>query len=401
MSCKFKIGITLCAVSILVARLIMPAMAAPAVSLENNLAFSLDLYGKVRDGEGNIVFSPYSIQEALSLAAVGAKGETAVQMQSTLRTQTATGEVPSRELAEKIEAIRAKGEVIINVANALWLSKEYQFLDTFLKIAKDSFHSELNYADFINAAESARLEINKWVAEKTHDKIKDLIGAGALTPATRLVIVNAIYLKALWETEFEKNSTRDKDFWVTATTSAVVPTMNRTAHFEYAESDAMQLLSLPYKGRDISMLIFLPKNRAGLPAFEKRVTPKLVTELVGNLTSKEVMVALPKFKARLNLSLVKILGALGMVDAFNPDKADFSGMDGTRKLYVSEVVHQAFIETDEKGTEAAAATALIMRAGSVRLDKPIEFIADHPFIFAIRENSSGNVLFIGRVVDPR
>ena len=367
----------------------------------SNLTFSLDLYSKLRTSSGNIVVSPYSIEQALALTASGASGETLSQMLRTLH-YPAEGNGQAKESLLRIEALAKKGDVIVNVANALWLESEYHFLDTFVEIAKERFHAELHVGDFINSAEKVRVEINQWVEERTEGKIKDLISPGALTAVTRLVIVNAVYLKALWETEFKKDSTYDQDFWISKSEKFLTPTMHQRAHFDYAESDKAQLLSLPYKGGELSMLIFLPKTRDGLSKFEEALEPALVNDLISKLESKEVAVALPKFKIKLNVSLGTLLSNMGMGLAFDPDRADFSKMDGTRKLFISEVIHQAFIETDEKGTEAAAATAVIMLAGSAyHPSKPIEFTADHPFLFAIREKNSGSILFLGRIADPR
>jgi serine protease inhibitor len=252
----------------------------------------------------------------------------------------------------------------------------------------------LDYSD----AEHARTTINDWVAAQTADKIQELIPTGTLSGLTRLLLVNAIYFKGQWASPFDPALTRPAPFWLTPDHSVQVPFMNKEQQFLYAENATAQILGLPYGGDDLVMLILLPRATHGLAQLEAALTLETLGPWVQELTPTKVLVALPRFQLTASCRLNEQLQALGMVDAFSDD-ADFSGMDGTRYLYIGAVLHQAFIVANEEGTEAAAATAVEMKVRSVQLPPPV-FRADHPFVFMILEQHTGSVLFLGRVVDP-
>jgi serpin B len=357
---------------------------------------TFDLYKKVSGQEaGNVFFSPYSISSAMAMVYGGARGETAEQINATLHFggQGATHPAFSY-LRKNLNGIQEKGNVQLSVANSLWPQEGYRFLTDYLAMAKEFYGVEIEAVDYRNDTEAARLRINNWVEAKTMDRIKDLIAEGMLDRATRLVLANAIYFKGNWAAQFKKEATRPAPFRLLDGTSINVPTMMQTGEFKLAFSESFQALELPYEGNDLSMVVMLPTESNGLPALEKAVSPELLAGLEFN--EQEVFVQLPKFKLEWKLELSRILAAMGMPLAFS-DQADLSGMDGSRSLSIGFVIHKAFVEVNEEGTEAAAATAVGIRATSM----PPMFEANRPFLFLIRENTTGAILFIGRVTDPR
>ena len=369
----------------------------------NNLTFSLNLYRALHDTTGNIAFSPYSIEEALSLTLAGAKGVTAAEIRSALSLPENSSVPRVKMLREFLTKAAAADGFELRLANALWMQKEYNFLDTFKAIAKNDFHAALKTADFSHSFEKVRLEINAWVEEVTKRKIRELLKQGRVSEITRFVIVNAIYFKAAWLLPFQESATQKGIFWKTAEETVDAFFMKQQAQLQYSETDALQIVQLPYAGNSTSMLILLPKDKAGIAQLEKTLAPRELEKYVAALASEMVIVQLPRFTTRSEMSLVAALSALGVVAAFDPALADFSGIDGGRRLNISDVIHQAVVETNEQGSEAAAATAVVMRDGSAAYmpaKKPITFTADHPFIVLIRETSSGNILFMGRISNP-
>ncbi len=357
----------------------------PAESV-NELA--VDLYKKLAtENDGNLFFSPYSISSALAMTYGGARGDTAEQMNQTLHFggQGATHPAFSY-LRRTLNNIQAKGHLQLSVANALWPQKDYAILPDYLAFTREFYGSETQPSDYKTDAEGVRQKINSWVESKTNDKIKDLIGEGVLNPLTRLVLVNAIYFKGDWAQQFKESATRPAPFTLTDGTKVDVPMMSQTADFKRARTDKLQALELPYAGGELSMIILLPNPG-------EKIEPVSLDDL--EFHKMEINVQLPKFKLESSFSLNGTLAGMGMPLAFS-DKADFSGMDGSRDLYIGAIVHRAFVEVNEQGTEAAAATAVGMQVYSI----PSQFIADHPFLFLIRENSTGTILFIGRVMNP-
>ena len=373
-----------------------PKAAATAFDPADSVnQLSIDLYQRLAaDSDGNLFLSPYSISSALAMTYGGARGETAEQMEDTLYLGGPGATHPAfSHLRKTLNGIQEKGHVQLSVANSLWPQRDYTFLPDYLAITKEFYGSTIEPVDYKADAEGARQKINGWVEQQTNDRIKDLIPAGMLDRATRLVLANAIYFKGNWARQFKPDHTRPAPFHRADGKTVDVPMMSQTADFRMAHTNGFQALELPYEGGDLSMLILLPSKPDGLPALEKSLTLELLDGLQFN--EMETMVQLPKFKLESTFNLGTTLAAMGMPLAFS-GQADFSGMTGKKDLSISEVVHKAFIEVNEDGTEAAAATAVIMRMTSM----PPMFEANHPFLFLIRENSTGAILFIGRVTDP-
>jgi serpin B len=373
-----------------------------ATVLEGANAFALDLYARLRGEEGNLFFSPYSISTALAMTYAGAQGDTAAEMAKTLHFP-ADAEKLHASYAALLNQLNDGGPdrgYQLNVANALWGQKGYPFRNPFLTLVRDRYRAGLSELDFAGNSEEARRFINTWVEKKTQDKIKDLLPEGSLDRLTRLVLTNAIYFKGDWASQFNKNATREGPFTTAGATTVKVPMMNQTGQFGYHDAGTFQALEMPYKGKELAMVVLLPKKTDGLAEFEKTLSAGNLKDWVGKLRPTKVQVAMPKFKMTQRFSLKKALSAMGMPLAFS-DRSDFSGMDGSRNLYLSEVFHKAFVDVNEEGTEAAAATGVVVKFRSAAKTSPPRFIADHPFVFLIRDVRSGSVLFLGRVTDPR
>jgi len=369
-----------------------------SVAISNN-GFAIDLYKHL--GDGNIFFSPYSISSALAMTYAGAKGNTAAQMSQALHFKS-IGEGLHRGYSEITRILNQKGEkgdFELSVANALWAQKDYKFLDSFLKITRESYGAEVNRVDFVTQTEEARKTINDWVSRKTKEKIKDLIASGMLTSQTRLVLVNAIYFLGNWQSQFDEKATEEGEFHIDKGKTVSVPMMHKDSRFKYGENDKAQMLELPYKGGEISLVVILPKRIDGLNDLEKDLSVESLNAWFSTMVDEQVSVALPKFKLTSQFRLDSALKRLGMVDAFEPEAADFSGMTGKRDLFISAVIHKAFVDVNERGTEAAAATAVTMMLTAMP-EHPRRFVADHPFIFLIKENATGCILFMGRLVNP-
>jgi serine protease inhibitor len=379
-----------------------PGRAAPedtAAVVKGNNAFAFDLYGRLRETEGNLFFSPYSVEAALAMTSAGARGRTLEEMEKTLHYP------PQEQLHPAFKALNARlnGEpgakrgYQLSTANRLWGRKGYGFRPEFLKVTKDHYGAGLEEVDFGGDAEGARKTINAWVEKETHDKIKDLLKPGAVKGGTRLVLTNAIYFKGDWRYQFKKDATREQPFTLADGKQVKAPLMQQKGRFRYGELGDVQVLELPYAGKELSMLVLLPKKADGLADLEKGLSADRLAAALGRLHEFEVEVTLPKFKTTSEFELAKELSELGMPTAFTPE-ADLSGISGGRDLYISQVVHKAFVEVNEEGTEAAAATAVVVDpTGAVPM--PV-FRADHPFVYLIRDNQTGAVLFLGRLSDP-
>ena len=371
--------------------------------VKDNSDFGFDLYQELKEVEGNLFFSPYSISTALAMTYAGARGQTEKEMAQVLHFSLKQELLHSSfsKLQSELNAIQNKGQIKLSIANSLWAQKSYKFLDTFIDLNKKYYSAGLNFVNFMTKTEAAREKINIWVEDKTQQMIKELIKPGILNPLTRLVLCNAIYFKGDWLSQFDTTRTVDRDFYVSSDKTIKVPMMNQKSDFRYKDFGEFCALELLYEGNDLSMIIFLPKEIDGLADFEKDLTNDTVKiwidELIGTHKS-EVLVSIPKFKTTCEFELSETLYDMGMPAAFSLPPADFSGMIGTKDLYISKVIHKAYVDVNEEGTEAAAATAVVMLK-SVAV-QPLEFKADHPFIFLIRENQTGSILFIGRIVDP-
>ncbi len=366
--------------------------------VKGNNTFALDIYKQLKEEEGNLFLSPYSISTALAMTYAGARGQTATQMAEVLHFNPLQQNLHSSmgKLVNELNARGEQGDCQLSVANALWGQQGYNFLPLFINLLEKNYGASLYQVDFKTAAESARQKINNWVAEKTQDKIKDLIPEGILTALTRLVLTNAIYFKGKWASQFKKEQTREMPFKISAEKELTVPMMTQSEKFGYLQREGLQILSMPYLGEELSMIVLLPAETDGLAALEDSLTLAKLNIWLRSLIEEKVIVFFPRYKIEKKCFLADTLSAMGMKDAFS-DKADFSGMNGRRDLYISNVIHQAFVEVNEEGTEAAAATAVVMMKAIA--SKPVIFRADHPFMFLIRDNQSGSILFLGRVVE--
>lgn len=390
-------------------RATLPDVAAPDLEdlVDGNSAFAFDLYQVLREDEenGNLFYSPYSISLALAMTYAGARGETEQQMADTLHFILSQDRLHPAfngldlELARRGEGAEGKdGEGFrLNIVNAIWGQEGVRFLPEFLDVLAENYGAGLRILDFASALEESRVTINNWVSEQTEGRIEDLIPQGAISPATVLVLTNAIYFNAAWAEPFEEGSTEDGAFHLLDGGEVTVPMMRQTKSFGYVEGDGYQAIELPYDGWELSMMILLPE--AGeFESFESALDAERVDSIVNDLGYRQVALTMPKFKVESGFSLKDTLAAMGMSDAFT-GAADFSGMTGGHDLFISEVIHKAFVSVDEAGTEAAAATA-VMVAKLAMPEEPVEVTMDRSFIFLIRDVETGTILFVGRVLDP-
>jgi serpin B len=375
-----------------------PADVAAVVA--GNTQFALDLYRRLRTAEGNLFFSPYSISTALAMTYAGAGGTTRQQMAETLHFMPdgRTLHPTFSSLQSQIKGEPEKGALELSIANALWVEQDFPLLKQFTDLTGRFYEAGLNRVDFNHDGEKARRTINAWVEEKTKNKIQELIKPGVLDSLTRLVLTNAIYFKGNWARKFKPDRTKEETFWLAPGAAVTVPMMNGQDEFGYAEDEALQALDMPYAGDSLSMIMLLPRTVDGLKGLEEMLSTEELTARIPAIRKREVRVCMPKFTMTVQFELAKTLGAMGMPEAFS-EAADFSGMTGGRDLFISAVVHKAFVDVNEEGTEAAAATGMAMRLTATPAPPPL-FRADHPFIFLIRHNPSGSILFMGRVIRP-
>jgi serine protease inhibitor len=373
--------------------------ASPVI--RGNNAFAFDLYAHLAGQKGNLFFSPYSVSTALAMTYAGARGQTAIEMCETLHFPLPQEELHPAfaRLLKEMDGKDKNRPFEMHIANALWGQKDYGFLNELLEVTKTNYGAGLREVDFVKDTEGARQTINRWVEEQTNDKIKELIQPRILDSDTRLVLTNAIYYKAPWQTPFSEGRTKEGEFHVTSDQKVMHPIMHQTGEFKYLDVGEFQLLDMPYKGYDQSMVVLLPKKTDGLAELEKTLTAQNLENWLTKGRERQVDVTFPRFKFMHAFELNKKLADMGMPDAFTPD-ADFSGMNGRKDLSISNVIHQAFVDVHEKGTEAAAATAVVMARASAPPEPPAKFQADHPFVFVIRDNRTGSILFLGRVINP-
>jgi serpin B len=370
-----------------------------------NTAFALDLYQVLRQQAGNLFYSPYSLSLALAMTYAGARGETEAQMAEAMHYT-----LPQARLhpafAALSEALASRGEGAagregegfrLNVANALWGQEDYAFLASFLDLLDRAYGAGLRRVDFVQAPEEARRTINDWVAEQTEDRITDLIPDGVIDTLTRLVLTNAIYFNAAWAEPFDEGMTQEGPFYLLDGGQVAVPMMRQTTSLGYASDSGYQVVELPYDGHELSMVILLP-DAGEFEAFEASLDAPTLEAILDTRAYQQVALSMPSFEFSAKFRLDDALSALGMVDAFT-EAADFSGMTGSRELFLSAVLHQAFVSVDEAGTEAAAATAVVAKLTAAPTE-PVVVTVDRPFLFLIRDLETGAVLFLGRVVDP-
>ena len=380
-----------------------------------NTAFAVDLLDQLvhESPETNLFVSPYSISVALAMTYAGAREKTATQMAEAMHYRLEQNRLhPAFDtLAQQIEDAESgdedtetrEGETPfqLTTANSLWGLKGYPYRESFLDKIAANYGAGLRLVDFVDDPEGARKRINEWVAGQTNEKIEDLLPKGALSTLTRLVLANAIYFKANWESTFSKAVTEDGSFTALDGSTSSVPMMTQQESFPYAKRDGHQLIELPYVGGQVGMIIILPPD-GKFEQFERSLTAEQLTQWVNALESQSGEITLPRFSYESKFRLSKVLKALGMPIAFDPQKANFGEMANLQKanenLYISDVFHKSHIAVDEQGTEAAAATGVVMDAASASANL-FEMTADRPFLFLIRERESGSVLFLGRVVD--
>ncbi len=382
---------------------ISPADKASLV--EGNSAFAFELYQELRGEQGNLFYSPYSISAALAMTYAGARCETEQQIADTLhfilkqeRLHPAFNWLDA-ELAKRGEGAEGKdGKGFrLNIANAIWGQEGYEFLPKFLDVLAENYGAGVRFMDFVNEAEKSRLAINQWVSDQTEGRIEDLIPPDAIDQLTRLVLTNAIYFNAAWAIPFDEKMTADRPFYLLDGGQVTVPMMEkRGSFFGYAKREGFQAVELPYDGGELSMIILLPAL-GNFDAFEAELDAQQVSNIISGLQPTQVDLTMPKFEFDSKFSLKDTLAWMGMPIAFTLD-ADFSGMAGNPDLLISDVIHKAFVSVDEAGTEAAAATAVVIELTGVI--QSVEVSLDRPFIFLIRDIETGAILFVGRVLNP-
>jgi len=363
-----------------------------------NNQFAINFYSQIsKENEENIFFSPWSISTAFAIAYEGAKEMTAKEIQRVFgfpvdyNTRTAEFQAAISNLNPEDVPYQ------LSVANALWLAERFEPLPEYVQTATTYYDSEVSTVDFISTEGVDK--INAWVEEKTNEKIKDILAPGSTNELTRLAITNAIYFKGNWVTQFNENDTRDDPFWITPNQEVAVPMMRLEPKiFNYTQTETMQIIKMPYEGDKLSMLVVLPNERDGLPELEESLSVENLQQWNEQLSPNEVRVFMPKFKMETEYFLIGPLSAMGMPTPFIEEDANFQGI-APIPLFISQAVHKAFVDVNEEGTEAAAATAIVVGTTSVKPPIPV-FKADHPFVFLIQDDSTGNILFIGRVIDP-
>ncbi|MEN4010794.1 MAG: serpin family protein [Bellilinea sp.] len=390
-----------------------PRQTSPAASesalaelVSGNTAFALNLYQMLARQPGNLFYSPYSISLALAMTYAGARAETEQQMAQALHFNLPQAELhPAFNLLDQrlrpLDDQPAQDEeqpFQLNIANSLWGQQDFEFLDEFLDTLAANYGAGMYRVNY-NQPEDARLKINAWVEDQTRDKIKDLIQPGSLSPLTRLVLANAIYFKAAWQSPFDKEATSAGEFTLLDGSEVSAEMMSQWQDMYYLRGEDFAAVDLAYRDSNMSMLVIVP-DAGKFADVEAGLTPEGLETIRGGLAMASVRLSMPKFSFESSFGLSEALKELGMPAAFDDELADFSGMTGKPDLVISDVVHKAFVDVNEDGTEAAAATAVIMKVMAMPLEEA-ELTIDRPFLFLIQDRSNGTVLFLGRVVDPR
>lgn len=372
--------------------------AADAVARANAIAFKF--YAAEAQKPGNVFFSPYSMYTAFAMAYEGAAGSTAREIASVFSFPAKTKDLRADLDAIKKDLARASQDAEFVQANSFWAQKDFKFLPSYLKTLRSAYGADAMQTDFLGQTEAARRGINAWTENKTRGKIRELFPQGSLDQLTRLVLVNAVYFKGRWQAPFKKEMTSEADFTLDGGTKTRVHMMGApgTREAQYGETGELQALRLPYAGGGLSMLVLLPKEGRTLADLQRSFSPEKLEEIRKVLYNQKVKVFLPRFKFSSGYKLNGALAGLGMPEAFT-DKADFSGMEKGKRLYIQTAFHKAFVEVSEEGTEAAAATGVAMGLKSMVMDFAV-FRADRPFMFFIEDPKSGLVLFMGRMENP-
>lgn len=379
--------------------------ADTAALVEGNTAFALTLYHALQGAQGNLFYSPYSISQALAMTYGGAQGKTHQQMADVLHYT-----LPDNRLHATVNALdvalvaeggadNSDASFKLAVVNALWGQTGYSFQPDFLDLLAKYYGAGMHTLDFMKNPEPSRLAINQWVSQQTNQRIQDLLGQGAITPATRMVLTNAIYFKAAWQKPFDKNQTSSAPFYPLDGSTVQAPMMNRMTMTGYVQENGVQAAELAYRNDQFSMYILMP-DPGTFSQFEQSLDAPRLEGLIKDIKPLELDLTLPKFTFSSDFSLGKVLAGMGMADAFIPGVADFSGMDGGKgQLFLQDVVHKAYVAVDEQGTEAAAATGVVVGSAAMPA-QTAKLVVDHPFLFLIRNRQSGEILFLGRVINP-
>ena len=365
-----------------------------------NKDFAFAFYSEIaeNDEKTNIFFSPLSISTAFSMAYEGANRNTASEMQQVFDFESEDVK-RQKEISEMLSRFNsADDKYNLHVANALWVKEEYKIKQDYLNTVKTHYSSTVDNVDFVT--DNGIDKINRWVAEKTNEKIQDILAPGSTDELTRMVITNAVYFKGKWGLQFDSQNTIDMPFWIDRENSLMIPMMKEAAAmYNYADTGDLQALELNYLGGDISMVVLLPKEIEGLESIEKSMNKVKLDSIKDSMSRQPLTVQFPKFEFETEYNLIKPLESLGLKDAFDRDNADFQGITD-EQVYLEQAAHKAFVNVNEEGTEAAAITALVFRATSGPPEPIAEFVADHPFMFVIQEKETGEILFIGRLANP-
>ena len=365
--------------------------------------FTFSLYEQLFNKHDNLIYSPYSISTALAMTWAGARANTAKEMSKVLHFSGPPENIHNgfKSLTGQLEQVKETDLTMLVITNALWAQKDYRFLSEYTDLTANFYNAGMNNLDFGNpvTCEQSRKIINQWVEDRTNDKITELIGPGMLNPLTRLVLTNAIWFTGSWLHPFDEQTTSKGEFRLSPGTTATTTYMNQLSVFGYYEDEVIQAVVLPYEGNDIAMLVILPVKLTDLKQPGSAVSSALFYKIISNLSRIEVSLSMPRFQSETEINLNQPLQSMGMQDAFNR-KADFSGMTGNKDLFIDFVIHKAFIDVNEKGTEAAAATGVSMALKSAYMGEPIRFIADHPFYYMIYHRETGLILFYGRFIKP-
>lgn len=379
-----------------------------AAAVAGNTEFALKVLPLLdTQGDNNLVYSPFSLTLALEMTAAGAKGDTLSGMEKALsfklpqsRLQAALNRL-DLVLADKTSTTAKPNAQLpnLNIANALWAQQGYNLQGTYLDALSVNFGAAVNLLDFVKAAEPSRLTINNWVEERTQKKIKDLLPPDAVSSSTRVVLTNAIWFKSDWAQQFTKESTRNQDFTNRKGSVSSLPFMNQTATFPYLQGKGYQAVELPYIDNKLAMLVVMP-DAGKFDSFVQGLNSAAISDIATGLKDQYLALSMPKFNFSASPAMNSSLSSLGMSAAFDAGKADFSGMTGNRDLSISGVVHKAYINVDEKGTEAAAATGVVVGVTSINVNQPLKLSLDRPFLFMIRDRQTGLIIFMGKLMNP-
>ena len=371
------------------------------VEQNQTLSLMLELYQRLSQNETNLFFSPFSISTVMSMVLLGAKGNTAVELIKGLGYSDKCESTIHSANLERLKKISGISKILtLETANKLFPEITFEMEQEFINGCKSSYLSTVEGVNFINKANEARSAINAWAEKQTKGKIQNLLPEGSVSSNTRLVLVNAVYFKGDWQNKFDPKHTSQAKFHVNEKHSLSVEMMSRSGKYNinFDQTLGVQVVELPYKGGDVSMIILLPSEKFGLKKLEKQLTSSKLQALTENFFNEKIDLALPKMKLEHSFDVVDTLKQMGISDVFDESRADLSGMSGTKGLFVSNVFHKAFVEVNEEGSEAAAATAAVVMLRAALI--PVRIICDHPFMFVLKHRPSQTILFCGRYVSP-